>query len=116
MNPGELNRRIEVHGNKPILNELKETSFEFGKIKTVWAAIVPQGGSVQKKAADTVETSITHKITVRYSAGKTITKDMRLVYKGRVFEIDSIINPLESNEKLEINCVEVVKSGSTGIK
>ena len=100
--------KIDVYGNIKSENELKETSFQFGKIKTIYANIVPQTGSLQKQAADTIPANVTHKIIVRYSAGKDITKDMQFYFKNRRFEIRYILNPFERNETLEIFCQELI--------
>ena len=108
MNPAELRHRIDIHGNIKGTNELGETSHKFGKIKTIWAAIVPQTGSLQKQQADTILTNVTHKIFIRYSAGKDITKDMQINFKGHRFEIKYILNPYFRNETLEIFCQELM--------
>ncbi|MEH6940781.1 phage head closure protein [Bacillus sp. JJ722] len=105
----KLNKRIDVYGNKEFINELNESSFKFGKIKTIWASIVPQTGSLQKQVADTILTNVTHKIIVRYTAGKEITKEMEIHYKNHKFEIKYILNPYFANETLEIFCMEVIK-------
>lgn len=104
----DYRHRIDVLANVKKENELKESYFSFEKVNSLWAAIVPQTGNMQRQAADTILTNVTHKVVVRYSAGKDITKDMRMCFKGREFEIKFILNPYERNETLEIFCSEVV--------
>lgn len=108
MNAGDLRHRIEIHVNKKVENELEETSFEWQKDKTVWAAIIPQTATLQRQQADTILTNVTHKIVVRYSAVKDITKEMKIKFKGHEFEIKYILNPYYSNEYLEIFVQEVL--------
>ncbi|CAM5218309.1 Head-tail adaptor protein OS=Lysinibacillus sphaericus OX=1421 GN=LS41612_04600 PE=4 SV=1 [Lysinibacillus sphaericus] len=60
---------------------MEETIYKFIPLKKLWAAIIPQTGSLQKQVADTILTNVTHKIIVRYNAGKDITKDMRIRYR-----------------------------------
>lgn len=77
-------------------------------IKSVWASLVPQTGTLQKQQAETILTNVTHKVIIRYSAGLDITKDMQLQYKGRRYDIRYILNPFERNETLEIFCQELM--------
>ncbi|MFD4492971.1 phage head closure protein [Lysinibacillus fusiformis] len=109
MNPGDLRHRIEILTNQKAKNELEETIYKFLPVKKIWAAIIPQTGSLQKQVADTILTNVTHKITVRYNAGKDITKDMRIKYKDHEFEIKYVLNPYFKNETLEIFVQEVLK-------
>ncbi len=109
MNPGDLRHRVEILTNQKTKNELNETVYEFLLDKKIWAAIIPQTGSLQKQVADTILTNVTHKIIVRYNAGKDITKDMRIRYKDHEFEIKYVLNPYFKNETLEIFVQEVLK-------
>ena len=108
MNPGELDKRIEVWGKTAIKNELKETDYQDTKIKSIWASIIPQTGSMLKGQANTILTNTTHKIVCRYSSGKDIKNDMWIMFKGHRFDINYILNPYFKNEKLEIFCTEVI--------
>ncbi len=109
MNPGDLRHRIEILTNQKAKNELEETIYKFLPVKKIWAAIIPQTGSLQKQVADTILTNVTHKIIVRNNAGKDITKDMRIRYKDHEFEIKYVLNPYFKNETLEIFVQEVLK-------
>ena len=114
VNTGDLRHRIDVYGNVEYENELGETSYKFGKIKRIWANIIPQTGSLQKQATDTILTNVTHKIEVRYAAGKDITKDMQIFFKDKNnvihrYEIKYPINPYFRNETIEIFCQELME-------
>lgn len=104
-----LRHKIEVHGNKKVTNELNETTYKFSLIKTLFAEVIPQTGSLMKQQADTILTNVTHKIVVRYDSGKNITKDMQIHFRGHKFEIKYILNPYFSNETLEIFVQELMR-------
>lgn len=108
VNSGDLRNRIDIYGNTKVKNELGETSYKFEKIKSVWAAVVPQTGKLQAQQADTILTNVTHKVIVRYGTGKDITKDMQIQFKEHRFEIKYILNPYFKNETLEIFCEELM--------
>lgn len=104
-----LRHKIEVHGNKKVTNELNETTYKYSLIKTLFAEVIPQTGSLMKQQADTILTNVTHKIVVRYDSGKDITKDMKIHFRGHKFEIKYILNPYFSNETLEIFVQELMR-------
>ena len=109
LNPGTLNRKIEIHGKIEYENAAGETAIKHGLLKTIWAQVMPQTAVLQKQQADTILTNVTHKIVVRYNAAKDVTKDMRIKYKGHEFEIRYILNPYFNNETLEIFVQEVLR-------
>lgn len=104
------NVKIDIFGKVETTNELNEKEHEFSKINSMWAKVIPQTGKLQKQAADTLLSNVSHKILVRYAAGKDITKDMYIMCKGQRFDIKyPPLNPYYSNEWLEIFCEQVVE-------
>ena len=53
-----------------------------------------------------INAEISTKVNIRYLAG--VTTEMRVLFKDRTFEINSIINPEEKNVSLLLMCKEVV--------
>lgn len=108
VNTGHLRGKIEIHGKTEYENAAGEIATRHGKIKSIWAQVIPQTASLQKQQADTILTNVTHKIIVRYTAGKDITHDMEIKYKHHLFKIKYILNPYFMNETLEIFVEEVI--------
>lgn len=104
-----LRHKIAVYGNTKVKNELGESTYKFGLIKEMYAEVVPQTGALIKQQADTILTNVTHKIIVRYIAGKDITKDMQIHFRGHRFEIKYILNPYFENKTLEIFVQELMR-------
>jgi SPP1 family predicted phage head-tail adaptor len=109
VNSGDLRHLIDIYGKVKYSNELNETAFEFRKLKTVCAAIIPQTGSLQKQQTDTVLTNVTHKIIVRYDSENDIKNDMYIMFNNHRFDIKYTLNPYFKNECLEIFCQEVIE-------
>lgn len=107
MNAGKMRGKLTVWQNQKFENELKETDYRDEPIMETWAEIIPQTGSLQRAAAETILSKVTHKIIVRYNSGKEIKQDMWLTFRGHRFDIKFILNPYFRNEKLEIFCEEV---------
>lgn len=108
MNPAKLQHKVNVYANLKVENEIGEKSYKFTELKKIWAAIIPQTGTLQRQEAETILTNVTHKIIVRYNAGKDITKDMQIYFRNHKFEIKYILNPYFNNETLEIFCQELI--------
>ncbi|EKQ50268.1 MULTISPECIES: phage head closure protein [unclassified Clostridium] len=106
-----LDKKIEVWGKVEVHDEeLNEDTFQDAKIKDkpIWCKIIPQTGSLQKQQANTMLSSVTHKIKVRYGAGKDITQDMWLIHQGHRFDIKYILDPYFAHQFLEIFCEEII--------
>jgi len=71
---------------------------------TVWAAIKPLRGKelVEQRA---VREEITHKVEIRYVP--EVNAKWRFTLGSRTFQIESVINVLERNFKLELLAYEV---------
>ena len=100
MNPGELRHKITFQ-----IQDLEQESEIWDEVCTVWANIKPIAGEEYYKA-ETIDSELTHRIIMRYRKG--ITPDMRVVYKGRIFYIQSVINDYERNVSLQLMCRELV--------
>lgn len=100
---GDLRHRITFQVPSTTENEIGEEIPVYNDFKTVWASIEPLSGK-EYLEANKESNEITHRIRIRYTQG--ITNDMRIVYKNRVFDIQSIINVNERNKELQIMCIE----------
>lgn len=107
---GKLRHRIDVYGKVKYTNEQGRTAYKDGKIlERVPAEIIPQTGKLQSQQANTILANVTHKVIVRYHAGKNITNDMHIMYRGHRFDIRFILNPYFTDESLEIYVEEIVE-------
>ncbi len=79
----------------------------WSEVATVWAEIVPLRAG-ERLVAGKLTSEITHRVTIRYRAG--LHAAMRLVYGGRIFGIEAVINPGEGNETLELMVREGIPS------
>lgn len=108
MIPNKFRFQIEVWGNVKFENELGEMDIKPERIKTIFAEIIPQTGSMGKRqGVETILTNVTQKIVSRYNAGKDIKQDMWFKYGEHKFDIRFILNPYFRNKTLEFFCEEV---------
>ena len=72
---------------------------------TSWASVEPLTGG-ERFAAQQIQSSVTHKIRMRYQPG--ITTEMRIKFGDRGFDIDSTLNLEERGRELLIMAKEAV--------
>ena len=109
MNTGKLNRKITFFRHEATNNmtelgadEMAERSFY-----SCWASIEPRTGSLLSgRAADTMLSKTTHKITIRYNPD--IDYSCWIMYAGRRFDIDYISDPHFDKRYLELFVQEVI--------
>lgn len=94
--------------------EFKTTQNEYGEMEKrevliceAWCEIHPMQGD-EKFLSKKVESSITHKLRLRYD--KRVTSKMIIKYGNRKFEILSVISPYEAKRELVLVCKEVFES------
>ncbi len=111
MNPGKLDKRVEIWGKTPVENiagepeidELGTQIYDDTMLAEVWAQVSPRTGSLLAgRSADTILSKVTHKIIIRYSAFPALSVANWIMYQGHRFNIDYVLNPDFRNEYLEI--------------
>lgn len=104
-NSGSFRHRITIQEFTEGYNENGFPIEEWQDVKLVWAMIKTLKGSEFYQAASTQnENSL--RFVIRYTTG--LNPDMRILYKNRIFEIESIINDDEMDKTLTIMCKEVI--------
>lgn len=79
-------------------------------VATVWAAVEPQTLRAHEfvgAAANVVEKIV--RVRIRYRPG--VTESMRVVYNGRVFRIEAVVDEEERHRELQLYCREVEAGG-----
>ncbi len=104
MKVGMLRHRIVIQENRVSRDSFGAEISEWIQFAVVWAEVSPISGR-EYVSFKQINAEITTKITIRYLAG--VTTEMRVLFKDRVFEIDSVINPEERNISLFLMCKEV---------
>jgi SPP1 family predicted phage head-tail adaptor len=92
---GKLRDRVTVQIASGTTNALGETVLAWSNSSAVWASV--EGVSAREAlAAGQQDTSITHKVRLRYLTG--LTQQMRFTWRGRTLDIVSL---LEHNHRSE---------------
>jgi SPP1 family predicted phage head-tail adaptor len=103
-----LNKRITIQELKTTINENGFEVEDWIDFKTVWAGVSNLHGREYFEAA-AVQMESTVKFTIRYLA--EIDTSMRILFKGRYYNITSIDNIKYKNRFIEIKAMEVELSG-----
>jgi len=101
---GELRERVTVQTPAESRNTLGETVMSWEEFATVWASV--EGTSVREALLfGQQDIAVTHRVVVRYLDG--LNGKMRLVWRGRVLEIISVLEH-DNRSRHELICQEAV--------
>lgn len=104
MRAGELNRRITIQQPTVAKDQYKRVTTGWVDFKTVWAAVEPLNGREYIQAQNT-NAEITVRFRIRYLPD--VTNAMRVLYDGRVFNLNSPpIDLRGAHEEMHLMCVE----------
>ena len=100
-----MRHSIDIESAAATENSLGEDVETWSTFATARAQIIPINGK-EYFSANQEQSSVTHKITMRYLAG--VNTKMRVNYGGRIFNIEAVINFQERNREIQIMAVEDV--------
>ncbi|WP_164906074.1 phage head closure protein [Gudongella oleilytica] len=104
MKIGRLRQRIVIEESIAGRDSFGAETSGWIQFAKVWADVAPVSGR-EFLAFKQINAEISTKVTIRYLAG--VTTEMRVLFKDRIFEINSIINIEEKNVSLLLMCKEV---------
>lgn len=108
MEIGDLRHRITFQKHTTTINENGFEVETWEDVKTVWAAASNLHGR-EYFAAAAVQAENTVKFTIRYLTGLDTT--MRILFRGKQYNITAIDNIKYQNRFIEIKAQEVVSDG-----
>ena len=108
MEIGDLRHRITLQKKATSINENGFEVETWEDVRTVWAKVTNLHGGEYFTAA-AVQAENTVKFTIRYLEG--VDTAMRILFKGKQYNITAIDNIKYQNRYMEIKALEVVGSG-----
>lgn len=109
MNCGLLRNRIDVFAKKECRNEFNELAYEYGKVGSVWAEILPKNGKEESMPGNLIRENITHKIIVREGAIKKPRNDMYFIYRGQRYEVMYFMPHYQKRNLIEFYCKLIIE-------
>lgn len=103
MDAGELNKRVILQVSTKARTTGGDVTETWTDYATVWAKIRPLRGREYYNAQQ-IQTENYVEITIRFR--HNVTPEWRINYGRRYFNIETVINPDESNQYLELICTE----------
>lgn len=114
---GELNKRVTLQH----LVAASPDQFASGEPDMVWANLLdppevyaaveplPAGNATESMSADQLQFKSNVRVTIRYRDG--IDRTMRVLFKGKIYNIGEVTNVKEGGVYLELMCTEGVNEG-----
>jgi SPP1 family predicted phage head-tail adaptor len=106
MQSGKLNRRIELQSPSSGQDSFGQPLDTWTTILNTWASI-RAATSKEVYASSAFVSQVSHIITVRYQYALNIRSADRVIYDGRIFEIQAVSDADESKVKLNLLCLEL---------
>ena len=105
MKAGQLRHRIEFQERNETRGTQGSVVESWTTLAFRWARIVPLNGQ-ELVNAQQIKNTISHRIELRYWVD--LTAKLRIVFNGRTFGIESVINIDERNREHHCFCTEEV--------
>lgn len=99
MNPGKLNRRVDIVSADQVSDGAGGYEDSFTTVKTVWAGITTLGGREHIEAKQ-AQAEVTHRIFIRYTP--IINHSHLISFAGNKYDIQYLVNINEENKFLEL--------------
>ena len=104
MRAGDLKRKITLQTPAQEQDSFGQPALGWSDFATVRASVEPlQGREFMAAAQMTAE--LTTRFRIRYLAG--VTEDMRVLYAGRIYNIQSVIDTDDAHSELQLMAVAV---------
>ena len=102
---GLLNRRVNIQRPSTTRDEFGQPTQDWTDVFKTWAGI-RAATSREVFAASGFTSEVSHVVTLRYRPRTPILSSYRVLYEGRVFEIQAVADPTENKEQLNLLCRE----------
>lgn len=112
---GELRNRVEVLRRTGRINPLGEQTYDYETERRVWAKIVPTAGRGEAVEGDMERAEVTHRITVRRASIPNLTTDLRLRFRGQVYEVQYFYPNYRDSGFLDLYVRLVIEDGIPGL-
>jgi SPP1 family predicted phage head-tail adaptor len=105
-----LRHRVDVFSKSESKTEFGELTYLYERTHTVWAEITPTFGKENSIDGDSIQVSVTHKITTRKGAIKEPRNDMYFVFQGQKYEVLYFIPHYRRNDLVEYYCKLIIET------
>lgn len=107
MQAGQLRRRVTVQQPAQAPDRYGQLADTWADVGTYWAFVRTPTGR-EAIIAQQFKAELTHVVTMRYLGSAPLGPNMRLAYKGRIFNVLDVLNVDERNRQYDVHCQEVV--------
>lgn len=105
-----LKHRIDVYAKIEDKTEFGELTYDYKKLSSVWAEITPKTGRENALDGNSIQTLVTHKITVRNKAIQEPRNDMYFIFKGQRYEVLYFMPYYNKNDLTEFYCKLIIET------
>lgn len=107
---GKLNRRILIQQQSGTKDDSGHRADQWADVVSTWASITAPTSKEIYALGPGFTAQVTHKITIRWRPG--VSAGMRIIFRGRTFQIQTAGDPDEGRVELNLMCLEVDGGGA----
>ena len=111
---GELRNRVEVLRRTGRINPLGQHTSYYEPDRRGGAKLAPPAGRGEPVEGDMDRAEVTHRITVRRASIPNLTTDLRLRYRGQVYEVQYFYPNYRDSGFLDLYVRLVIEDGIHG--
>ena len=100
----DLRERAEVWAASAVEAANDEVSWEYAKLRTVWAAVSPSGGRAESLTGGATRAEITQRVVVRAASLPEICREMYFVVRGQRLDVSYWLPIYNRRGWVEIFC------------
>lgn len=105
---GKLKNRVTFQTLDKIKDEYGDSVEGWSEFKTLWAEVFDRSGS-QLITTEQIKNSVTTRFRIRYRSD--LKEDMRILFRGQAYDIESILDVSGDRKFLEIVGVKGTNDG-----
>jgi len=103
----QFNCEIDVYGKLKGVNEIGEIYFNYSKIKSIWAEITAETGTIKNSTGNSEYAEISHKFIVK-SNEINITNDMYFIFEEKRYDVKYFLPNYKYKDVIEVFCSMVI--------
>ena len=98
-----------VENGEPYIQNVSDEEYKDAERRYgIWAKVAPKTGR-EYQEAQKIRSETTYDIKIRYT--DSVRTDMKVLFKKRILNIVSILNPYSDNSEINLVCTEVDTNG-----
>jgi SPP1 family predicted phage head-tail adaptor len=109
MEAGQLKRPIAIESPSTTQDSFGQPTDTWNTVCSTWSAITAVTSKEVYALGAGFTAQVSHKVTIRYNESLCIEAGFRILYRDRIFLVQTVSDPDEQRVQLNLMCLELSK-------